>query len=59
MEVLINTSGIRLGEFRTEALEGYKLMGAVDHEKLMADALRVYSSVEGKLKEQQAHSSSH
>lgn len=42
------------GEFRTEALEGYKLIGAVDHEKLMADALRVYSSVEGKLKEQQA-----
>ncbi len=41
------------GQFRREALEGYKLIGAFEHEKIVADALTTYTSIEGELKKQQ------
>jgi hypothetical protein len=41
------------GKFRVEALAGYKLIAATEHEKLMAEAIKVYNSIEGKLKQQQ------
>jgi hypothetical protein len=41
------------GKFQAEALEGYKLLGATEHEKLMAEAIKVHKSIENKLKVQQ------
>jgi hypothetical protein len=42
------------GEFRNEALEGFKLLGAVEHETLMAEAIEVYKVEESKIKQQKA-----
>jgi hypothetical protein len=41
------------GAFRMEALEGYKLIGATRHEQLLAEAIKVYTGIESKLKQQQ------
>jgi hypothetical protein len=41
------------GAFRIEALEGYKLIGATQHEQIMAEAIKVYAAIESKLKQQQ------
>lgn len=41
------------GEFRMEAVEGYEMIGAKEHEKLMSEALKIYSSLESKIKLQQ------
>jgi hypothetical protein len=42
------------GEFRNEALEGYKLLGAAEHEKITAEAIRVYNEIKPKLEEAKA-----
>ena len=42
------------GEFRNEALEGYKLLGAAEHERITAEAIGVYNVNQPKLDEAKA-----
>jgi PBP1b-binding outer membrane lipoprotein LpoB len=42
------------GKFRNEAVEGFKLIGAIEHEKLLVEAIELQKQQESKLEQQKA-----